>query len=346
MTDKQDEGIDYTDPDQVAELMRQRGILPSEPDDDSKEESEAKVEPEVESTDESKDEPKDETEDESEDESKDESKDETEDEPEGVLSANGKHVLPYAVLKGAREREYEARQRAEEAIARVKALEEQLASVQESAKAAAIEEAKNTLEGDELEAALAAIDEDDFGVELKKALTGAVKEAREARKRAEELAKRLEAQESAKAEIADQERREETLAEHEKAIASLPEGSMLAKLDKLRSGPLWDQAVAIDEALISSGKFEGKSRAERYAAVEAQLREVLGLPALSQRPTKKPLPEASLDVPSSISDIPGEAPATSEAEAFEKMSGVQSVAALMKMTPEQQDDFIRRNFGG
>ncbi len=147
-------------------------------------------------------------------------------------------------------------------------------------------------------------------------------------------------------------------------LQSLSDTPLLAKLQQMK-GPLYDQAKAIadrliaDDAHIAEVTQNGKAdtltaRKAHNAMVEAEMRQLLGMPALTKNPPAsearpaaqpKALPELEHPTPESISEIPGgRAPAATEGEGFMNMDAGKSVAFLSKMSPKQQDEWLARSF--
>lgn len=251
---------------------------------------------------------------------------------DGVLTRDGKHVMPYSTVETARNEATEWKRRAEEAERQVKEFEAAKAKI------------KDTTSGDEQDEALKQLEED-YPPELLQFVKDARQEARDAKSRAEKLEADRKAEIDARENQSKQDQADQAAAEHAQAIEQT---QLLAKLEK-RGGPMWDEAVAISDARLKAFKQAGKTetRAEHYKAVEQELRETFGLAEPSaDKPKDKPLPDGDTDPPSSLSTIPGGVPpATTESEAFTAMDPMRATATLANMTPKQMDEFLARNFG-
>lgn len=264
-----------------------------------------------------------------------ESKAEEKPKEQEVLAKDGKHVIPYAVLAGARERAERA-----EALAAEQAREIEKLKAEEQAESKTTE----VLSEDELEAL--AVDSPTLAKVLKtqqdtiKNLAGTVTELKTS---------------------AEQEKGREMAAmqaEIQVAIDGIP--TMLAwQNDKDKT--LWNEAARIDRVLRDSPRFSDVSFAERFKVVGKMTCEVLGIEIPEDLQDKKPetpksdkpkltdaeimaAAEAKLKgkaIPKSLSDIPGGGiPAADERDRVEQMSAAELGNKMMGMTKEQLESYL------
>lgn len=321
MTDKQE--IDWTDPDAIAAHL-DLGEETETTDDGSDKKVAAEVD-ETKASAESAD-----------DDAASADKGEPEQTPQidGVLTRDGKHVMPYSTVETARNEAADWKRRAEEAERQVEEFKARQAEIK----------ADDSTTGAEQDEALKQL-EDDYPPELLQILKTAQQEAREAKSRADKLEADRQAEVDARENQSRQDREDQIAADHAKAIEHTP---LLQKLER-RGGAMWKEAIAISDERLAEFKKAGKteSLADHYKAVEQELRDTYGLadPSATNK-QGKPLPDGDTDPPSSLSTIPGGLPpATSESEAFEAMDPMRATATLAKMNPKQMDEFLSRNFG-
>lgn len=237
---------------------------------------------------------------------------------DGVLTKDGKHTMPYAVLQGARREALENRQRAE-------ALEETNRQLQEQIEA--LRSGKPTGESEFTEEQLAQV-ESDFPqlapyIKTIKTLTDQVAELRQSPSQAKPDARsQIDQQLDAQAQL-------------DAALAARP---LLTKYSE-QGGVVWSRAVEIDKALIGDPAFAGKSVAERFAETERRLAAELGIavPGTPQ-PTPTTVSPAALAAaprtgPSTLSDITGTAPAV-DRDVWDDRLPLESLAAAEKLSDE------------
>lgn len=308
------ETVDWTDPTQVAAAMGVAQEVADEPEVDAKPKADGEN-PEGPAT------PEDASQQQPDDEER----------PRGVQTKSKGRVLPYSVLEDARKDAHQAKQKASELEAELEKLRNSPAAKQAEAEGDDVDELLKKLTADSSE-----LDYEDL-----------IKAVAESRKESLETQKRLQAYEKRDADArkaAEQEKQQlsqdELLAEHEEALKAVP---LLEKRWK-KGGVFADQATSISDRLMADPKYKYTTRAQHYKDVERELADFLGVP-LTGKP--KPLPDAGIPEPASLSTITGgAAPETTESEAFLGMDPMKSVALLAKMDPRKQSEFINRAFGG
>ncbi len=266
-------------------------------------------------------------------------------EPAGVATKDGKHVIPYSVLKSERERASRAEQLAKDAQDRIAALEEQ---VKQST--TGTNQGANTGESARTNQAPAV---DDLSPEDLEALKEDFPTVYKGLKAMEAKAAALERQLATVNEsVAKQEAVEaRTVADQvQDAIDSVPK---LAHI-QATNPEAFEMAKQFDAMLKAQPAWQGKSLADRFAKAAEMVESALGaieLPGQSQ-PTAAELKDAALkkaaaaakgskSVPTSLSDFPVGSPAASdELMAVEQMTQHQLAEKLSRMTPEQQDAYF------
>ena len=239
---------------------------------------------------------------------------------DGVLTKDGKHTMPYAVLQGARREALENRQRAD-------AAEE--ANRQLQAQIEALKTGQPTGETEFTPEQLAQV-EADFPqlapyIKTIKTLTDQVAELRQQPSQAQQDPRnQIDQQLDAQAQL-------------DAALAQRP---LLSKYSE-QGGVVWGRAIEIDKALIADPAFAGKTLAERFAETERRLAEELGIPVPG---TPKPTTTTTVDTaaiqaaprtgPSTLSDITGTAPQVAERDLWDERPPVDSLAAAEKLSDE------------
>lgn len=260
---------------------------------------------------------------------------EAEPEPEGILTRDGKHVMPYWRL-------VEAEDKARQAAARVAELE----SLVEQAKSSQGEPGKTHLDLSDLsEDELAALEEELSVVDenqpvIGKAIRVSTQSAIASRKEVEALkaqvASLLVVQE--KLERDEQAKNESTVMS---AIAQTP------KLEHLRANdPVgFQRAVEIDKMLRDDPAWAGKPLTERFAKVSAAYEAIHGaIPAKSAAPAKDKPRTSKPNIPLSMDAIPGGTPPPiNEAAALGALSATELTNKFMMMTPDQIEAALSRH---
>lgn len=265
--------------------------------------------------------------------------------PAGVGTKDGKHIIPYTVLKSERERANRAEELVKEAQQRVAALEEQLKAGQganngESARTEPKAPNVNDLSPDDLEAL-----KEDFPTVYKAVMASlATAAALEAKLKPVEQAVNDDAQERAR-----------TVTENvQDAIDSVPKLAHIQASD----AKAFELAKTFDAALRQQDAWADKPLAERFAKVIEMVEATQGAIAL---PGAKPAPQidaAALkaaaqataakaakagrtDVPTSLSEFAAGTPAAQdELEAATQMTHQQLAEKMSTMTPEQMDAYL------
>ncbi len=281
-------------------------------------------------------------------------------EPEGpIATESGNGTIPYAVLKGTRERLAEAqenlRRNKAESEERISTLEQQLAartaptratadSVQDVADRAGITDAA----GNKVD--VTKIDVTSLRGEFPDAVVNIIESLQQALVAHETTISTLQKREQGRVQ-------QEQLSEEEllqKDIDAVPQLAIWAA-DK--DPKMFDRAVRFDNALLADPEWKGKPRVERYAEVVRLIGGETPKPAASTTTTAKPTQTpaqvrtvsaelqraAARAAPTSLSDLPAGSPAAqSETEAIEGMDALAIAAKMQDMTPAQQEAFLAR----
>lgn len=262
----------------------------------------------------------------------------------GVSTKDGKHVIPYSVLKAERDRAARAEQIAREAVERVEALQAQVAAGSQGAKqgepARTDDQPKvNELTEDDLNAL-----REDFPTVYKAVMASMA------------AAKALESQLKPVAETVQTvtQERERTQAEAvQDAIDSNPKLAHIQVADKAA----FDLAKSFDATLRQQPAWADKPLAERFAKVTEMVESALGpikLPGLpasqdaadlakaAKALAAKAAKETRTSVPTSLSEFPaGQPPAQDERQALEQLSPLQLAEKLNAMTPDQMEAYFQ-----
>lgn len=255
----------------------------------------------------------------------------------GVLSPDGKHVIPYGALKQARQEATEARRAAEEANAQLEALRAQL-----SAKP-----------GDEIDVDVDATQADT------KAITAKLKQLGDDFPEFGEVATAMMAQLEAMQTKVNELEAERQQQHHERAktvqerVAEAIDSNPSLSLWKAEQPDAFEQAVEFDKMLRKQPEWQGKPMSERFAKVVDLVRVAYPeakrpQPVASTKENKQNL-DAKVDealekagdyVPESLSHIPGgEAPSANDG----KFQSVTDLEAFMeKATPDQIDAYLAK----
>ena len=268
----------------------------------------------------------------------------SEEEAEGIASKNGKHVIPYSVLKSERERAARAEQVARDAQAELDKLQAQLKANQgakdgESARTNPQQTDANELSDEEL----ALLKEDNPTVY--RALMAIKAQSAAIESKLNPVVDRVAVEE------ANRQRSEAEVIQE--AIDSVPKLAHVAATDPAA----YELAQQFDTVLKSNPAWIGKPLTERFAAVIEMVEKTTGpinLPTSPKAPLnteevakaarKKAAEQANETrsaVPTSLSEFPaGMSAAMDEREALESMSVTQLAARFASMTPEQQEAYL------
>lgn len=268
-------------------------------------------------------------------------------EPDGVATKDGKHVIPYSVLKSERDRAARAEQIAREAQERLEALQAQLAAGSqganngEGARTNQQQPAVSDLSTEDLQTL-----QEDFPTVYK-----AVMASMAAAKALE--AKLAPVEESVRNAEADQARSaQETVQD---AIDSVPK---LAHI-QANNAEAFELAKQFDATLRTQSAWADKPLSERFSKVMEMVESTIGpieIPG-SQKATSQnvgDLKKAAMakaeqvaksnrsNVPTSLSEFPaGQHAAQDEQEAAEQMTALQLAEKFSTMTPDQMDAYFR-----
>lgn len=245
----------------------------------------------------------------------------------GVATKSGKGVLPFTVLQQERqERQHwrntalDLQTRLEQTTAELERMRNAGASQQQQADALA------DLSDEEISAA-----EADFPLVAK-------------------MARAMKAQAAAPApapaparQAPTQDDQDDTAAAVHSAIASLP---LLSQWQQ-RGGVVWQRAVELDNQMQADPRFQGRSLAERFAAVQQHLAGELGVQVPSTAPAPAPAtgaapaPQPEPFRPNTLSDLQGGA-RTQHDPINEDADGMALARRFATMTPDQMAAAIRR----
>jgi gas vesicle protein len=257
--------------------------------------------------------------------------------PAGVLSADGKHIIPYPVLKGAREEADRVRQLNEELAAQVESLKAQLAQKP----------------GDTVD-----VDLDTDGQDKTDALNERLKQLAEDFPEFGEVAKTLTSRITALQGEVNAFKNERQAEQHDVArrnqltVREAIDNNPDLVLWEAEAPKAWDRAVKIDVELRQDPEWVGKPIQERFNEVvrltRAYLPDAPKPIASAAKETRseidqrvsQALKEAGDFVPESLTHIPGgHAPASNDGRLD---NVIDMEAAFERMTPEQQDAYLAK----
>lgn len=264
-------------------------------------------------------------------------------EPAGIATKDGKHVIPYSVLKSERDRAARAEQIAREMQEKVAELESKVASGSqgandgESARTEAQEPNVADLSQEDLE-----VLKEDFPTVYKAVMASMA------------AAKALEAKLQPVAESVQQTQAEQarTAAETvQDAIDSVPKLAHLQASDP--EG--FELAKQFDATLRNQAAWRDKPLAERFAKVAEMVESAMG--PIQVPGSKPPSPSAEElraaaqakaktaskgSVPTSLSEFPaGQHAAQDEREAAEQLTPLQLAEKFSRMSPDEMDAYFR-----
>ena len=257
-----------------------------------------------------------------------------------ILSADGKHAIPYQVLKQEREAKRAALERAQE-------LERQILALQAKAEQEPVPQA-DTTDSDELdESAQAFLDEFPEVAKITKAQRAEIerlrREMQERDAKLSQVASFLEAQQA-----------ERQRAEIETVQAAIDANPVLSYLRTGDADPqLWNAAVAIDQELQQRPKWAGVSHADRFAEVVRRLETDYGPVALpssyraSLPPAKSPAKtavqrQAARPPIETLSDLAGGSSPEAGETNLEAMSSADLIAKFSGLSYEQLQQLPER----
>lgn len=328
--------LNTTDPEQLAKVFEQleRGETPvekqPEPPAPAATDEQNKVDPATDETQQAK-----------------QGQTEPEPEPEGVATKDGKHVIPYSVLKSERDRASRAEQTLTEMQERVKTLESMVQSGNQGAKQG---ESART---DQQPPAVSDLSPEDLEA-LKEDFPTVYKAVMASMAAAERLKAQLEpVQETVRNAEADAARSAQESVQD--AIDSVPKLAHIQASNK----EAFELAKAFDATLRTQSAWADKPLSQRFAKVTEMVEAALGQielpgkPAPSQ-PNAEDLKKAAqaqaakaakagrTDVPTSLSEFPvGQHAAQDEREAAENLSPLQLAEKFSSMSSDEMDAYFR-----
>lgn len=265
--------------------------------------------------------------------------------PDGVATKDGKHVIPYSVLKSERDRATRAEQVAAEMRERVAALEALQSRGSQGAKdGESARTEQKPIESDLSQEDLDALKED-FPT-VYKAVIGAMAAAKALEAKMQPVEASVRSQEAERAQSAT-----ETVQD---AIDSNPKLAHLQATD----AEAFDLAKQFDATLRAQPAWADKSLSERFAKVTEMVEATLGAIDV---PGSKPASQASAEdlrkaavakaqaaakatrtnVPTSLSEFPvGQPAAQDEREAVEQLSQLQLADKFGRMSPAEMDAYF------
>lgn len=271
----------------------------------------------------------------------------TEQEPQGIATKDGKHVIPYSVLKSERDRASRAEQVATEMSERVKQLEAMVQSGNQGAKQG---ESART---DPPQSAVSDLSTEDLE-QLKEDFPTVYKAVMASMAAADRLKAQLEpVQKTVRNAEADAARSaQETVQD---AIDSVPKLAHIQASNK----DAFELAKSFDATLRTQSAWADKPLSERFAKVTEMVEAALGpieVPGTAKptTPNAEDLKKAAqakaaqaakagrTDVPTSLSEFPvGQHAAQDEREAAENMTALQLADKFASMTPDQMEAYFR-----
>lgn len=261
-------------------------------------------------------------------------------EPEGIATKDGKHVIPYSVLKSERVRASRAEQLAKDAQARLAEME---ARLQGSQGAVHGESARTGQEEPLLDEDLAGLEED-FPTVFKAI------QAMQARTAL------LESKLQPVAQSVRNQEAEQARSEAERVQDAIDAVPVLASF-QANNAEAFALAKQFDSALKELPDWSGKPLAERFAKVAEMVEAVMGpvdLPGNAKPASQsaEELKRAALakadasakakSIPTSLSEFPaGRHAAQDEREAVDQMSHLQLAEKMWQMTPDEMDAYFQ-----
>lgn len=267
-------------------------------------------------------------------------------EPQGIATKDGKHVIPYSVLKSERDRATRAEQSATEMQARVAALEAQVVSGSQGAKTG--ESARTTQQPTESDLSTEDLEalKEDFPTVYKAVMASMASAKMLEAKLApvEDSVRQNEAQRAQTATDAVQD-----------AIDSVPKMAHIQATD----ANAFELAKQFDTTLRSQSAWADRSLSERFQKVTEMVEAALGTIDLpGNKPASQPgaqdlksaavaraaaaAKETRSNVPTSLSEFPaGQHAAQDEREAAESLSTLQLAEKFASMSADQMDAYFQ-----
>lgn len=267
--------------------------------------------------------------------------------PDGVATKDGKHVIPYAVLKGERERATRAEELLRQTTQELESLKRQeTAGKQLGANNGGTAHAEpNAIDG------LSDTDLD----QLKEDFPTIYKALMVAQTQMANIENRLQPVDGAVRQMA-QERAQSATESVQEAIDSIPKLAFI----QANNPDAFELARQFDATLQSNPAWADKPISERFSKVTEMVEASLGeikVPgaanptaaltpeqqkAAAQAKAKELAAKSGKQVPTSLSEAPaGDPPAQDERQKVEDMTPAQLEAMFLNMTPEQQDAYLQ-----
>lgn len=266
------------------------------------------------------------------------------DQADGVATKDGKHIIPYTVLKSERERANRAEQIARETQERLEALQAQVSNGSQGAKDGESARTEQTTEQPAIDPADLDALKEDFPT-VYKAVMASMAAAKALEAKLQPVADSVQTQEAERSRSAAQDVQE--------AIDSVPKMAYIQATNK----PAFELAKQFDATLRDQAAWQGKSLAERFAKVAEMVEGAIGpidLPAPRATQSAEDLAKAAKalaakaskanrsEVPTSLSEFPaGQHAAESEIESIEQMSQQQLAAKFGAMTSDQMEAYFQ-----
>ena len=266
-------------------------------------------------------------------------------EPQGVATKDGKHVIPYTVLKSERERAIRAEQMLQEAQARLAELQNQ-AGNQGTKNGEPVRTEPSSFAND--------LSPEDLEL-LKEDFPTVYKAIKAAEAQFQLLESKLNPVESSVRQ-AEAERAQSATESVQDAIDSIPK---LAHIQATNQAA-FELATQFDATLRNTAEWADKPLSERFQKVTEMVEAALGninVPDTEQPPAQKTPEQLKAEamataakaaktnrtnVPTSLSEAPAGTPAAQdEREAADQMSALQLAEKFSAMTPDQMDAYFR-----
>lgn len=273
----------------------------------------------------------------------------SEEDADGVATKDGKHIIPFSVLKSARERAERAEQLAKEAEDRVKQLTEQLERQGSNNTNEGVNNGESARTGDNLDDLSA----DDLEL-LKSDFPTVFKAIETAMAKVAKLEAKFKPVEDT---VQEQQNHEAETVKHsvQEAIDSVPKLAHIQATDQ----EAFALAKKFDAQLRELPFWQDKPLSERFHKVAEMVEDAMGIEI--KVPTTNKSPSISADelgkaarakasqatksagVPTSLSQFPAGAPAAvDEMQALEQLTTLQMADKFANLTPEQLDAYLSK----
>ncbi len=264
---------------------------------------------------------------------------------QGVLNQDGKHVIPFSVLKSTRERAYRAEEMLREAQQKLADLEQQARQSSQGAKPGESARTDTNSFASDLSPDDLKLLEEDFPTVFKAI------QAAEAK--FQQLESKLQPVENSVRQ-AETERAQSVADTVQGAIDSIPKLAHIQANDPAA----FDLAIQFDATLRNQSAWADKSFTERFTKVTEMVEAALGAINVPGTPTAQKTPEQlkaeaqaiaakatksnGTHVPNSLGEAPAGTPAAQdEREAADNLSHLQLAEKFSSMSPDQMDAYFR-----